>query len=373
MLYFDHAATTVLDPRVCGAMLEVWDAPLNPSSIHAAGQCARRLLEDARGRILEALNAPAGSELIFTSGATEAANLVIRGLEARQASPMQVVSSALEHSCVRDTLDRLAGSARLACDWLAVSPNGRARLDMLPERADLLCLMHANNETGVIQDTASARAARERLGAMWLCDASQSPGKTRLDLGELGADFVILSAHKIHGPAGIGCLIASKPGAFVPQITGGPQEDEMRAGTQAVALAAGFARAMELAFGEATERQAHLRALEKELLAFLREKRVGFLLNGEADRLPGFVNLGLAGFEAADLAIALDQAGYCVSPGSACSTGAVGVSPVLEAMFPDDPARAGGGIRITFGKENTLEEARRLAGALARLSPPAGG
>lgn len=368
MPYFDHAATTPVDPRALAEFARLAPEALNASSIHAAGQRARRLLDGCRERLAAAMRLPDAADIVFTSGATEAANFALRGLAARGPRPLRVATSAIEHSCVRDTLGVLAAQGAVDLVELPVGEDGRARLE--PARlaaVHLLCLMHGNNETGVIQDVAAARERRAGGRFLWLCDASQSLGKVPLDLGALEADLVILSSHKIYGPAGVGCLAGPGLGQLVPQITGGPQEDERRAGTQPVALVAAFVRAAELAVEELDARRAHLLALEEHFLAALRELGVAFQLNGAAERLPGFLNLSFAGFEAVDVVIALDQAGHCVSPGSACSTGVVAVSPVLSAMFGNETARAAGGVRITFGKDTTEPEVTALAGDLAAV------
>jgi cysteine desulfurase len=373
MAYFDHAATTPLDPRVRAVLLETLGPPLNPSSIHLDGQRARRLLEDARARLAAAVGLADPALLCFTSGATEAANLALRGLaDAHRDGPLCVVTSPLEHSCVRATLERLAADGRVELHHLPVLPDGRARLDpaAVPPSAGLLCLMHANNETGVLQDVAGARALARERRIPWLCDAAQVPGKAPLDLDALGADLAILSAHKAGGPVGIGCLAGPALPRLLPQVTGGAQEDERRAGTQPVALARAFAEALALAAAEVDKRRAHRLACEHSFLAALERARVPFRLNGEATRLPGFLNLSFPGREAVDMVIALDQAGHRASPGSACSTGVVAASPVLAAMFPDDPERAAAGVRITFGPDTTPEAVGQLVESLASLVNP---
>ncbi|MBX3730435.1 MAG: aminotransferase class V-fold PLP-dependent enzyme, partial [Candidatus Sumerlaeia bacterium] len=295
MRYFDHAATTPLDPRVRDALVEHAGEPLNPASIHGAGQHARRLLEHARGELAEAIGLHDPARIVFTSGATEAANLVLRGLADALARPLRVLSSPIEHACIRQTLESLERAGRARVHLLPVAEDGTVQLaaDKLPE-ADLLCLMHANNETGVLQDVERARELARRHGMLWLCDACQSPARVLFDADALGADFVLLSAHKLYGPVGVGCLAGPGVDRLMPQLTGGAQEDERRAGTVAVALARAFAAAAALAVRERQADAARLRIHEHALLAGLHAAGVAFRLNGDAPRLPGFLNLSFA-------------------------------------------------------------------------------
>jgi cysteine desulfurase len=369
MPYFDHAATTPLDPRVRDVLVEHAAEPLNPASIHRAGQRARRLLEQARTELAEAIGLRDPASLVLTSGATEAANLVLRGLADALGRPLRVLSSPIEHACIRQTLQALERAGRAHVHLLPVAEDGTVQLGgaTVPE-ADLLCLMHANNETGVLQDVGSARDLAHRHGMLWLCDACQSPARVPLDAGALGADFVLLSAHKLYGPVGIGCVAGPGLDRLVPQLTGGAQEDERRAGTVAVALARAFAAAATLAVREREADAARLRALEQALLAALQVAGVAFRLNGAAPRLPGFLNLSFGNHAALDMVIALDRSGCCLSPGSACSTGVVPRSPVLAAMFPDDADRAGGGVRITFGRSSDESDIPPLVAAVQALT-----
>ncbi|MCB2153919.1 cysteine desulfurase [bacterium] len=365
--YFDYAATTPMDPRVSEGLCTDLAEALNPSSIHQSGQRARRLLEDARERLGSLIGANPG-DIIFTSGATEAANLALRGFVDSTDRPPRVASSAIEHSCVRDTVQTLAEAGRAEVIELSVQSDGRVDLPDAP--VDLLCLMHSNNETGVVQDVQMAQQWRRSTGAVWLCDASQSLGKLPIYCEELGADLVVFSSHKIYGPPGAGCLVGPLVHRLVSQLTGGPHEHERRAGTPPVALIRAFVHAAELAVGEQQERAERLRELETRLLERLSARGVAFLRNGEGECLPGFLNLSFAGFEGTDLTIALDQRGIDVSPGSACSTGVVSVSPVLEAMFPLDSERAAAGLRITMGHKTSEAEVDRLADALRDLVVP---
>ncbi|MDX2177423.1 MAG: aminotransferase class V-fold PLP-dependent enzyme [Candidatus Sumerlaeia bacterium] len=371
MPYLDHAATTPLAPEALEAMRAAWERPRNASSAHRAGQAARRLLEDARARLAAALDAEP-SWVVFTSGASEANNLAIRGHadhEAGHGRRAAIASSPLEHSCVRETVARLAIQGRAAVHTLAVSPEGRADTAAPGlERASLLCLMAVQNETGAVQDLAGARALAARLGARWLCDGAQALGKVPFSVRASGADFVSVSAHKVGGPSGIGALVGPGVTALAPQITGGPQEGGLRAGTQAVALAAGFAAAAEAAVARLAERAARMAELERIVADALDARGVPWRRNGGEPRAPGFFNISIEGLEGADLVIALDARGFEAGSGSACSTGVMEVSPAMHAMFPRDTARAAGALRITFGAGNTPEDAHALGAALAGLA-----
>ncbi|MEQ8818661.1 MAG: cysteine desulfurase family protein [Sumerlaeia bacterium] len=375
--YFDHAATTPLDPRVWEAMAAIQGLPLNPSSTHRLGQRARMLLEDARERVAACLGIEDPNHLVFTSGATEAANLAIRGLAQTLDRPMRVWASALEHSCVEKTLAGMAERGSVVPHWMEAGANGRI---CIPESKwiaevnsppDLICVMHSNNETGVLQDVESIPGWTAELGAHWLCDVTQSVGKVPLGLDALGADFAFGAAHKFYGPVGIGFLAGRDLQTIVPQVTGGSQESEIRGGTEPVVLAIGCARALELACEEREARTRAVHRLEEAFLRALADLGVICRRNGEAPRLPGVLNLSFGPIAATDLAIALDGRGCAVSPGAACSTGVVSVSPVLASMFPGDEERARGGLRISLSHLTGVEEVRVLAEKLAEIVEPA--
>lgn len=367
--YFDHAATTSVDPRIAEEIARLLGHPLNPSSVHQSGQRARRILEDCRRRAAAVLGIGDTQDLIFLSGATEAANLALRGPAAAAGRPLRVASSPVEHSCVRETLASLESAGNATVEPLPVGEDGRVLLpDEAPAGTDALSLMAVNNETGVRQDLHKAREFCGATGSLWVCDAAQAVGKIDVNVESWGADLLIASSHKIGGPPGVGLLAGKGVGNLPAQITGGRQEGERRAGTEPVALIAGFVKALEIASEERGERCKRLKELELALLDRLREAGVEYLLNGGDHRLPGFLNLSFPGLEAMDVVIALDQMGVHASPGSACSTGVVGVSPVLAAMYPDDPARAAGGVRISMGRETSPADVERLAEGLRKIA-----
>lgn len=368
MIHADHAATTPIDPRLLDQLAEDLRRPLNASSVHRAGQEARRMLEQCREECAALLGVADPADVAFTSGATEAANLALRGFAASLPRPIRVLSSPIEHACVRDTIEALARAGRAEIAPLAVGGDGRVVVpDAQPDGADLLCLMAVNNETGTEQDLAAAGALRRAPGRMlWLCDAAQAVGRIPVDAAAWGADWIIASGHKIGAPAGVGLLAGPGLRRIVPQATGGPQENELRAGTEPLALVRAFAAALRFAVEERAERAARMAACAEALLAALDGLGVPYRVNG-AHRAAGFANIALPGLEAMDVVIALDQAGVAASPGSACSTGVVSASPVLAAMYPDDAERAAGGVRFSFGPGNTPDEARAIAGRLVEI------
>lgn len=370
-IYLDHAATAPCLPEIARVLADEIQQPWNASSVHGHGQEARAKLDEAREEAATALGLPP-SEVLFTSGASEANNLAIRGLaDARRAlaRPLSIALPPLEHACVRETAEALERSGRAELQWLPVSRNGLASLPAPTDSPpDLLCLMAVQNETGVHQPVEEARRLRDGVGCLWLCDATQAVAARPGSLGSLGADFYSLSSHKIGGPPGVGLLAGPGVRQLAPQVTGGPQEGGLRAGTQPIALIRGFAMALRLARERAAEHLQHLAALEQAFLRTLASEGVSFQVNGgESNRVPCFLNISFSGFAGADLVIALDGRGFSVSSGSACATGVMETSPTLAAMFPDDPDRAAGGVRITPGEGNTRAEMERLGRTLAWL------
>lgn len=369
MPYFDYAATTPLDPRIAPLLQELSSQPLNPSSLHQSGQKARRLLEAARASIAQHIGLHDPTQIIFTSSATESANLALRGLCSGNGEPVKIASSTNEHSCISETLESLEKEGLIELEIWPVNEEGKMQFPQQPvPQLKAFCMMHVNNETGVLQPVEQAKAFREKSSALWVCDASQSLGKIPIELNQLGADLLLLSGHKIYGPAGIACLAGPAVAKLRPLIIGGPQEDNRRAGTPSVALAVCFAKALELAVEEQQLRREKLLQLEKYFFEALHETGLQYNLNGsQKDRVAGFFNISLPNREGIDLVIALDQRGVHVSPGAACSTGVVAVSPVLKGMFPADVSRAAGGVRITLSHLTTTDEVARLVKELASI------
>jgi cysteine desulfurase len=370
--YLDNAATTRPDQRVLAVMAEVATHKFgNPSSLHADGRAARRVLEDARERVADVLCA-LPREIIFTASATEANNLAIEGLAARlPAGRRAILASPLEHPSVREPLARLARRGH-PVRWLPATPDGVAEIgrvqELLTEDVGLAVLMLVNNEVGTIQPLpAFGRACHER-GVLVHADAVQGLGKVPITVADLAIDSLSLSGHKVHGPKGAAALFLRAETSLEPQIAGGGQERGRRAGTENVAAVAGFAEAVVLAHDEREPRMQRVEALAARLLAGLREAGIDFAVNGvNAPRVPGILSLRFDGLVGETLLMNLDLRGVAVSLGSACSSGAAEPSHVLGAMglsLADNYAS----LRVSLSHDNHEDDADRFVGAMAEMA-----
>ncbi len=375
MIYLDHNATTPMAPRVFEAMLPYLKERFgNPSSPYRFGNEARTAVERARKRIADHVGCrPA--EIVFCSSGTEADNLALRGVaRALGSKGRHVVVSSIEHHAVLNT-----GRSLEAEGWqvtrVPVTADGVVDADALARslRADtvLVSVMHANNETGVVQPVEEIARRVHGRGIVFHTDAVQSAGKLPGPLAGLGADLVTVSAHKLYGPKGAAVLYARRGTPISPVTTGGAQELGLRAGTENVAAIVGFAEAMALAFeGQDVEgrRQADLRdRLELEVLAAVPSARVHGAM---APRVPNTSSLGFQAVDGESIVLGLDVQGICVSTGSACSTGEPEPSHVLLAMGLSRE-EAQGTIRVSLGRGTRPQDidlaVRALAGTVARL------
>lgn len=357
-LYFDHNATTPLAPEVADTYASaVRDVYGNASSIHAAGQTAKRRLEQSRRSVAAFVNA-SPAELVFTSGGTESNNLAILGLvRALPAGPKHVIASAIEHPAVLETVRQLerdgvcVSYARGGSSGI-VWPDEIRRL-LRPETV-LISVMHANNEVGTIQPIEEiARIAHER-GAYFHSDGVQALGKIDVDVQTLGVDLYSMSAHKIFAPKGVGALFVRKGIPFRGIQSGGHHERERRAGTENVPGVIAFAAAVELC-----HRRTNVASIRDRF-----EAQAGGEVNGDRSRrLPNTSNLLFRGVSGEAMVIALDMRGMAVSSGAACSSGSIEPSHVLLAMGRTvEEARSS--VRFSFGPANTFEDADRLAAAV---------
>lgn len=359
VIYADYNATTRVDPEVRAAMDEVLDAGFgNPSSIHAAGQAARRSVDKARAQVAGLVGA-APEEIVFTSGGTEADNLAVLGVAGVVSSDrLRIVTSAVEHQAVLAPCVFLQKQSR-PVTFLPVDGEGRVALSALEAAAKpdvaLVSVMFANNDTGVIQPLAEIVKAAAACGAVVHTDAVQAAGKLPIDVKKLGVSLLSFSSHKIHGPKGAGALYVRRGVVLAPLVHGGRQERTLRPGTENVPAIVGFGKACELAQArlEADSRRvAELRAyFETQILARVRGTR----LNGGGDRLPNTSNIAFAGLDGEAITINLDLAGMAVSTGAACSSADKTPSHVLVAMG-QSAAAARSSVRFSFGRENTDEE-----------------
>jgi cysteine desulfurase len=371
LLYLDNSATTPLLPAVWEALRPyLTDVYGNPASAHQFGRRARQALEDARERIAALLDA-FPDEVIFTSGATEANNLALFGLSGDP--PRHLVASPIEHPSVAEPLRQLAATG-FTLDCLPVNREGIVRTDALPGllrlETRLVAVLLANHETGAVQPIRALAESLDRRAAFH-CDATQAVGKIPVRFHDLGVTTLALSAHKFHGPKGIGVLLLRRGDKLRPRSWGGHQQQGRRPGTEPVALAVGLAAALDLACREMERRHETVRRLRRRFLDVLLQTAAPVVLNGpEKGGLPHTVNVSFPGLKADALLMALDLAGVACSTGSACSSGSLLPSPVLQAMgVADDVLRSA--MRFSLSALLTAEEvdeaARRIASAVRRL------
>ena len=370
-VYLDHNATTPLHPKAREAMLEwLGERHGNPSSIHAFGQAARNAVEEARERVA-ALIGGRPPEVVFTASGTEGNNAVIFGefRKGNGGNPGHLVISAIEHPSIREAAARLE---REGVAVTRVSPGAdgvvpvSAVVDALRPDTRLACLMLANNELGTLQPVAEVAAACRARGIPVLCDAVQAVGKIPVDVETLGVEWLVVGAHKFHGPLGAAAVWIRKGRELEGLLVGGSQERRRRASTENVPALAGFGAAAEAARIELRERQFHLSGLRDHFEARLSDVVPGAIVHCAASpRLPNTSHVAVPGVEGESLLIRLDLAGFAVSTGSACSSGTVEPSRTLLAMgLSRDEALSS--LRVSFGMTNRPEEVDSFLDALAR-------
>ncbi|MFO0929045.1 MAG: cysteine desulfurase family protein [Gemmataceae bacterium] len=377
-IYLDSNATTPLLPAVWEAMRPyALDVPGNPASAHRFGRHARRALDDARERLAALLDAHP-DEVVLTSGGTEANNHAVYGLAG--SPPAHLLASAVEHLSVVEPLRHLA-RAGFAVDWLPVDARcglvvHALRAYLRPETR-LVATMLANHETGAVQPIADV-VQRLPSSVSVHCDAVQAVGKMPVSFRALGVTTLALTAHKFHGPRGIGALLVRRGAKLRPLLYGGHQQAGRRPGTEPVALAVGMTVALEIATREREARRAHLVRLRAVLLDHLRRHAAPLVVNGpEDDGLPHTLNVSFPGLKADLLLMNLDLAGVACSTGSACSSGSLLPSPVLQAMGVSSD-RLHSALRFSLhpllSEAEVGEAARRICRVVQRLrqSTPAG-
>lgn len=352
-VYLDHNASAPMKPAVRDAVLAALALAGNPSSIHAAGRAARRVVEDARAAVA-VLAGAAPSRVVFTAGGTEANNLALRGFPGRRR-----LVSAVEHDSV---LAAAPDAVRIPVNANGVIDLGALDRLLADGGQPLVSLMLVNNETGTIQPVAEAAARVHARGGLLHVDAVQAAGRLPLDLRALGADLLTLSAHKIGGPQGVGALVLAAGADPEPLLRGGGQERRRRAGTENVAGIVGFGAAAALA-GEDCADAARLATLRDRMEAAAHEAVPGTrVLGADGPRVAHVSCLSLPGVPAETQVMALDLAGFAVGVGAACSSGKVQTSHVLAAMRAD-AAAAAGAIRVSLGWSTTQEEVERFIAA----------
>jgi cysteine desulfurase len=376
-IYLDHAATTPLDPRVLEEMLPyLTEHHGNPSSIHASGRRARQGLDEAR-ETLAALLGTKPREIVFTAGGTESDNLALKGVAwAASSRGRHIVTSSVEHKAVLNTCGVLERQG-FSVTYLPVDRYGRVDpadvAAAIRDETVLVSVMAANNEVGTVQPVADIGAVCRERRVAFHTDAVQYAAFDLPDPDGWQTTLISLGAHKLYGPKGAGVLVIRQGTAFLPQIQGGAQERQRRAGTENVAACVGMATAFQLAHGDPIARQA-----ENERLVGLRDELItglmsiaGVELTGHpTDRLPNSVSVVIDGLEGGDLVAALDLEGIEASTGSACTTGSVEPSHVLLAMGIE-PRLAHGSLRMTLGRTTTASDVARTievtAAAIERL------
>ncbi|HVU34469.1 MAG TPA: aminotransferase class V-fold PLP-dependent enzyme [Opitutaceae bacterium] len=366
--YFDNNATTSVAPEVLEAMLPYLTGKWgNPSSPYRFGRDLVAPLQDARDSVAALIGADP-DEVIFTSGGTESINTAIRScLPAR---PAHIVTTAVEHSATRNCCAALAARG-YEVTALPVQRDGSLDLDrfeqaLRPDTA-VVSIMWANNETGVLFPIPEIAARCRARGILIHTDAVQVPGKLPIDVNELGVDLLSLSAHKLHGPKGVGLLYVRKGTPFHPLIIGGHQEEGRRGGTENMPYAVGFGRAAERARAVTPAARRNLAALRDSLENEILARIPHTTRNGAKEpRLPNTTSLSFAGVEAEALLMLLDQLGVCASSGSACTTGSVAPSHVLTAMGLS-PADARSTLRFSLGYETSADDVAFLVNHLPGL------
>jgi cysteine desulfurase len=367
-IYLDHNATTPIAPEVLELVTAVLQNQVgNPSSVHSAGRSARVLVDEAREQVASLIGA-SPSEIVFTSGGTEANNFALLGVALGLGKTHgHIVTSQVEHPSILNPCLQLE-TLGFEVDRLKVDSLGRmvGLEDSLKESTLLVSLQHANSETGVLQDIAGAGEIVRKRGILFHTDAVQSVGKISLQAQDMPVDMLSISAHKLNGPKGVGALYLKKgsPDLFAP-ICGGGQEKKRRGGTENVAGIVGFGKACELARLSSQEMD-KISSLRDHFLQLVSSQITGVEVFGDLEnRLPNTLNIGFEGVEGDTLLIGLDMAGVAVSTGSACSSGTGLPSPVLTAMgIPTDKINSS--IRFSLGKSNTIAEIERAVEILVR-------
>ncbi len=362
-IYVDYAATTPLDKEILKSMLDNADKFGNPSSIHRIGKEAKAFYETSRKNVAKELGAYA-DEIVFTGSATEANNMVIRGITGYYDKP-HIITTAVEHASVKETYGDVEKIADVT--YLSVDENGQINIDdlknALTEQTKLVSVIMVNNETGTIQPMTEISEAVKDSNALLHVDAVQAFKQLPVNVETLNCDFLTLSGHKLHAPKGIGVLFVKRNTHLNRIITGGSQERERRAGTENTLYAHAMSTAMQKAGESREETSAVLHSLKAALLKELRQQEVPFKINGSVDTQTNhIVNLYFPWSTSEYLLTAMDMAGIYASGGSACNAGTVQPSHVIEAMYDEDRARSS--IRFSFGEQLTDEDMKYIAAKL---------
>ncbi|HEX9981059.1 MAG TPA: cysteine desulfurase family protein [Flavobacterium sp.] len=367
-VYLDNAATTAMRPEVIDEMVKVMREDFgNPSSSHSFGRAAKSVLELARKSIAKQLNC-AAQEIIFTSGGTEADNWILRS-SITDLGIKRIISSRIEHHAVLHTLESLQKEFGVKVDYVNIKPNGEVDLSHLSELLSqstptLVSLMHVNNEIGTVLDLGTTGKLCRDHGAYFHSDTIQSAGKSRFDLQQLPIDFMVASAHKFHGPKGVGFAFVRKGIALNPIFFGGEQEKGLRAGTEAIHNIAGMAKALELSYANLDREKEHVASLKAYAVEQIGKHFPDAKINGEHT----FYNIINVCFPFSEektsmILFNLDMKGIAVSRGSACQSGSVKPSHVLAEILSGEDIKKPS-LRISFSHFNSQEDVDWLVAAL---------
>ena len=377
--YLDHAATTPMVPAALAAMTDELAQLGNPSSLHNAGRRARRVVEESREIIAEAYGARP-SEVVFTSGGTEADNLAVKGLywarRAEDPARRRVLATATEHHAVLDSVRWLAEHEDADADWLEVEPTGEVRPAVLadaiyrdPASVAVISIMWANNEVGTVQPVAGLAELAAEHQIPFHTDAVQAAGQLPVSLADSGATALTITAHKIGGPVGVGALLLARGSQPVPVLHGGGQERDVRSGTLDVPAIRAFAAAVQVAAERRSDEAERLAALRDDLIGQVKAAVPDAVLNGAPPgpgRLPGNAHFSFPGCEGDALLMLLDARGIACSTGSACTAGVAQPSHVLLAMGADE-ARARGSLRFSLGHSSSQHDVDALGAVIGEV------
>lgn len=375
-IYMDNNATTPIHPEVKRVMIETMDLFGNPSSLHAFGRQAKHLVEEAREKVASFIGA-SPEEIMFAGSGSEANNTVLSAVTCQrkqcayhQEGVNEIITSTIEHPCVLET-SKCLQERGVNVLYLDVDQHGKVSLeqlrDLVTERTGLVSVMMANNEIGTIQDIKGIAEIVHERGAVFHTDAVQAVGKIPVNVRELDVDFLTLSGHKMYGPKGIGALYVKKGAPFCPLIRGGHQERGRRAGTENTLGIIGLGKAIEMRSQEMKSDEKHLLELKAALKKGIEENIPDVQFVGHpTDCLPNTLNVSFEGAEGEAIILYLDLEGIAVSTGSACASGSLDPSHVILAIgLPAECAH--GSIRISLGRENTMEEIAYVTDTLPRV------
>lgn len=371
-IYLDHAATSPMHPAVVDAMIPVMkEAFGNPSSIHSFGRKSRHLVDEARLTAAKAIGAKE-TEIIFTSGGTEADNLAIIGVaRANKHRGNHIITTSIEHHAVLHTCEQLEKEG-FRVTYLPVDETGRISLkdlkDALTENTILVTIMFGNNEVGTLQPIQEIGTLLKEHSAYFHTDAVQAFGLVPINVKELGIDFLSISGHKINGPKGIGFLYARTGATFHSLTFGGEQERKRRAGTESVPNIVGLQTAIELSVEESDFKRELYKNFKSLMQNIWQEEGIDFSINGnEAHSLPHVMNVYFPGTNVESFLVNMDMAGLSVSSGSACTAGSIDPSHVLVAMFGKESDKIASSIRFSFGLGNDEEQVEKAARETAKI------